>query len=89
MPWARNVALEAVREMYEHLEGETRVIDTLWVNSIIEQARRRPDQVRDEAADFGTQARVLIDAILRGLKPEISPELTPPNGMARGYPGKA
>ncbi len=47
VPWARNMALESVREtLYEHLRES---IDSHWVEEIIEQARRRPDQLRDLA----------------------------------------
>ncbi len=60
VPWARNMALEKVKEtLYEHLESGLQAIDSLWVDAIIEQARHRPDQVRDAAADFGTQAHIL------------------------------
>ena len=39
VPWARNVALEKVREtLYEHLASGNQVIDPLWVDAIIEQA---------------------------------------------------
>ncbi len=75
IPWARNVALEKVKEtLYEHLESGSPVIDSLWVDTIIEQARHRPDQVRDAAADFGTQAHVLLEQHIQGLEPEIPPE---------------
>ncbi len=72
------MALEKVKEtLYEHLESGSQVIDSLWVDAIIEQARRRPDQVRDEAADFGTQAHTLIEDIIQGVEPEIPPEMGP------------
>ncbi len=38
---------------------------------------RRPNQVRDEAADFGTQAHILVEQIIQGLEPEIPPEMVP------------
>jgi len=75
IPWARNMALESVKEtLYEHLEES---IDPHWVEEIIEQARRRPDQLRDQAADFGTQAHVLIEQIIQGLEPDIPVEMEP------------
>ena len=39
------------------------------------EARRRPEQVRDQAADFGTHAHVAIDQIVQGLEPQIPPEM--------------
>ena len=76
VPWARNVALEKVRDtLYEHLASGDQVIDPLWVDAIIEQARHRPDLVRDQAADFGTQAHGLIEQIILGTEPEVPPDL--------------
>ena len=76
VPWARNVALEKVREtLYEHLASGNQVIDPLWVDAIIEQARHRPDLVRDQAADLGTQAHGLIEQIILGMEPEVPPDL--------------
>ena len=52
------MVLESVKEtLYEHLAES---VESQWVEDIIEQARRRPDQIRDQAADFGTQAHILI-----------------------------
>ena len=65
VPWARNVALQSVREtLTEYMQMETSVIDAEWVASVIERAKKKPDQVRDEAGDFGTQAHLLIEQII-------------------------
>ncbi len=75
IPWARNVALQDVRDtLYEHLDSGGQDINELWVDGIIEQARQRPDQVRDEAADFGTASHTLIEQIILGEEPEVLPE---------------
>jgi len=75
VPWARNMALESVKEtLYDHLEES---VESQWVEDIIEQARRRPDQIRDQAADFGTRAHILIEQIIQGLEPEIPAEMEP------------
>ena len=69
------MALESVKEtLIEHLEES---FGSQWVEEIIEQARRRPDQVRDQAADFGTKAHLLIEQIIQGLEPEIPAEMEP------------
>jgi len=67
VPWARNMALESVREtLYEHLAASDGTIDDPeWVENVIEQARRRLDQLRDQAADFGTAAHILIEQIIQ------------------------
>ena len=46
-----------------------------WVNAIIEEARLRPDEERDRAADLGTRSHVIIDAIIQGHEVETPPEL--------------
>ena len=76
VPWARNVALQSVREtLTEYMQMEPSVIDADWVASVIDRAKKKPDQVRDEAGDFGTQAHLLIEQIINGLEPDIPPEM--------------
>ncbi len=74
--WARDTALEAVREALTDRTGMMVAVTPDWVSSLIEEARARPDQVRDGAADFGTQAHVLIDEILSGEEPEIPAQMS-------------
>ena len=77
IPWARNVALESVRGALMERAGGMEWITPEWVEGIITEGRHRPDQERDQAADFGTQAHILIDAIIQGKEPEIPPEMEP------------
>ena len=66
VPWARNMSLEAVREtLYDNpnpqfLGQEPRAEWDTWIDSIIEAARNRPDAIRDEAAEWGTEAHKAI-----------------------------
>jgi len=46
-----------------------------WADGIISAARARPDQMRDEAGNFGTRVHSLIEAYLKGEEPEVPPEL--------------
>jgi hypothetical protein len=48
-----------------------------WVDETMAEARRRSDEERDRAADFGTQAHALIEATIRGERPEVPPALEP------------
>ena len=77
IPWARNAALDSVREALTKRAGGMAWVTPEWVNEVIAEARRHPDRAKTEAADFGTQAHILIDAIIRGEKPEIPPEMEP------------
>lgn len=75
IPWAKNTALAAVQTALMARTELPEAITPDWVNGIIDEARRRPEQVRSEAADFGTEAHILIDHIIQGLEPEIPPEM--------------
>ena len=75
VPWARNTALESVETALMKRTGSQEAITPEWVSQVIAEARRRPEQVRDQAADFGTQAHVAIDQIVQGMEPQIPPEM--------------
>jgi len=70
--WARNVALEKVRlTLMESTPPSTEE----EIDRLIDVAKRRPDEVRDTAANFGTQAHIAIDNYLAGLPYVETPEL--------------
>lgn len=72
VPWARNTALQSVREVL--LDNRpVMALDEESIDALIAEAKARPDQVRDEAADYGTTAHELIDAILGDEEPVIPP----------------
>lgn len=83
IPWARNVALQKARaELYAYVDdplfGGQRTIERSQVDYIIEAAKKRPDEVRDQAADLGTRAHTAIDALLQGERPVITPDIEVP-----------
>jgi hypothetical protein len=72
--WARNVALEKVRLTL--MEQELAPSTEEEITRLIEVARKRPDEVRDTAANFGTAAHIAIDNYLAGLPYDsTSPEI--------------
>jgi len=81
MGWSRNVALAKVRDVLRIAYSLAEVSQTLgvnaeeWADGIISAARARPDQMRDEAGNFGTRVHSLIEAYLKGEEPEVPPEL--------------
>ena len=77
IPWARDAALGSVREALTERIGGMAWLTPEWVDEVIEEGRRRPEKVKTEAGDFGTQAHILIDAVLKGEKPQIPPEMDP------------
>jgi hypothetical protein len=61
IPWAKRISLEKAKaELYGYLGSEAMLMTTADVDTLIEAASKRPDQVRDEAGDFGTRAHQLI-----------------------------
>lgn len=89
IPWARNVALAQVAEEFltvnpfqglrtdSSTEAET---DRLWrqfVHECIDIAKRRPDQVRDAAANFGTRSHEMIASHLADEDAPIPDDLQP------------
>ncbi len=77
IPWAKNISLEKVRESLLERTGENVSITPSWVDDLVAEAKQRPDQMRDEAADFGTQAHIIIEALIKGQLPMITPEMQP------------
>ena len=74
IPWARNMALEKARATL--LDNLGIALDSEeQIDELIEKARKRPDEVRDQAADFGTRAHILIEEYLRGKEPEVPDDL--------------
>jgi len=74
VPWARNVALDSVRTALTQRTGGPVWLTPEWVEGVITEARSRPDQVKTEAADFGTQAHTLIEQNIQGRAPQIPPQ---------------
>lgn len=65
VPWAKNMALEKVRHTLlevtsDNLDNGAWDTHPQWVNGIIDAARKRPDEIRDEAAEWGTRAHKAI-----------------------------
>ena len=78
--WSRKVALEKVRAtlLDEMKTGETLAgITSGWIDTMLEAARKRPDEERDQAADFGLRSYELIDGVLAGREPVVPEDLLP------------
>ncbi|MFA6433771.1 MAG: PD-(D/E)XK nuclease family protein [Elusimicrobiales bacterium] len=77
VPWAKREALGMVENaLMERLDGRQSarlVINKAWVQAVLEDAKRRPDKLKDEAADLGSQAHAFIDLIIHGKEPESLP----------------
>jgi len=77
VPWAKREALGMVETaLLKRLDGRQSarlVLNKDWIQSVLEDAKRRPDQLKDAAADLGSQAHAFIDLIIHGKEPEALP----------------
>ena len=69
--WYNKMGREAMIEKLKPYLGERLTYEML--ERANEEAKKRPEKVRDAAADFGTQAHTLIDLILKGAEVSIPP----------------
>lgn len=78
VPWAKKEALSSVESaLLKRLDGKEIakiILNKPWIETIIKDAKKRPDQIKDQAADLGTQAHAFIDLIIHGKEPESVPE---------------
>lgn len=80
IPWARNEALACVeRALLLRLENEYGIeLNGEIIREIIAEAKKRPDKIKDDAADLGTLVHKYIDQIIQGeMPPDLTPEMEP------------
>ncbi|HAH06912.1 MAG TPA: hypothetical protein DCM05_10365 [Elusimicrobia bacterium] len=83
VPWAKKEALSLVESaIMKRLDGRPTariVLNKAWVDAVLQEARKRPDLLKDQAADLGTRAHAFIDLIIHGREPEaVPPEIEAP-----------
>ncbi len=76
--WAKREALSLVEDtLLKRLNGRKSARITLnrtWIDALLTDAKKRPETLKDEAADLGTQAHAFIDLIIHGVEPTQIPE---------------
>ena len=76
--WAKNEALTSVQNALINRifteENRQVILTNEWIYDLIEEAKAKPEKIRDDAADLGTQAHAFIDLIINGKEPEEVPE---------------
>jgi hypothetical protein len=88
--WAAKQAVLSVEgALTKRLNGSVAakiVMTQPWIKEVMAEASRRPKQVKDQAADLGTQAHAVIDLIVRGQEPgEIVPDIQAPVAAFREW----
>jgi hypothetical protein len=77
-PWMRNEALDHVKQaLLKRLNGSPNVnvlMDEHWIECLMREAKKRPEKLKDDAADLGTQAHAFFDLIVHGSEPQSVPE---------------
>ncbi len=78
VPWAKKEALASVESaLLKRLDGKDLariILNKPWIETVLKEAKKRPDQIKDQAADLGTQAHAFIDLIIHGKEPKSVPE---------------
>lgn len=78
VPWAKKEALSVVEnELLKRLEGKESssvLLDKSWIQNLLKDAKKKPDKLKEQAADLGTQAHAFIDLIIHGDAPSTIPE---------------
>jgi hypothetical protein len=80
LPWAKREALNQVRVVLKALQlaPTANVLTDEWIEDLIAKASRKPEQIKDDAADLGTLVHKYIDQIIQGhMPPELRPEMLP------------
>jgi hypothetical protein len=88
--WAKKISLEKVRQELADrdsngLEDISRSDDTAyseWLDGMLSRAKARPDQVRDEAAEWGTEAHDWLNKVITQEVEEVPEEY---GKVIRGY----
>lgn len=77
IPWAKKITAEKFRDELLDRIAEGVDIHVGWIDDVFQAAKKRPDEIRDEAADFGNRAHILLEELLNGEEPEIPEEMLP------------
>ncbi len=76
--WAAREAVVSVEgELLKQLNGQDSAqitLDKSWIQSVIASARKKPDQIKDAAADLGTRVHSTVDQIVKGQKHDAIPD---------------
>lgn len=76
--WAKKESLAVVeRTLLKRLNGcpsQVVELDERWIADMLDEAKERPDKLKDDAADLGTEAHKFFDLIIHGKEPNVVPE---------------
>lgn len=67
--WYAKMACEQIESRLKAMVGSDVKLTDEWIAEVIAEGRKRPNVVRDEAAELGTAAHAAFEAILNGVEP--------------------
>jgi len=73
VPWAKKMALQQVRAELTARCGPKVRLDEVFIENLIDAASKRPEKIKDDAADLGTLVHSYIDRFIRGERGFIVP----------------
>ncbi len=66
IPWAKKEALAHVELALIKQMNKPVKITTKWISDLIVEAKKRPDKIKDDAAETGTDIHAIIDKLIHG-----------------------
>ena len=82
IPWAKREALRMVEEeLRRRMKGKDKARITLndkWIAEMLLSAKKEPDKIKDDAAEFGTQSHDYIEKIIKGEQFEVPAKFSGP-----------
>jgi hypothetical protein len=77
-PWYKKMALQQVRAALLKRAGRRVNLDEVFIENVIDEASKRPEKIRDEAADLGTRVHAYLDRFVNGERDfDIEPDCRP------------
>ena len=67
--WYAKMACDQIESRLKAMVGSDVKLTDEWISEVIAEGRKRPNVVRDEAAELGTAAHLAFEAILKGEEP--------------------
>lgn len=75
VPWAKKETCKVIEQMLlGKLDGEASkriTVSEEWIKEMIRTAKKRPEKIKDDAADLGTLVHLYIDRIVKGQRLDV------------------
>ena len=77
VPWATKMGVESMANALKTRLNTKALITDEWINAITLEAKTKPEKIKDDAADLGTQAHAWFDGFIQGKDIPIHEKIRP------------